>query len=348
MLLVADNCDHVLATAARVLGELLAAVPGLQVLATSRQPLGDSAERVLALRPLPLPADLRLNDIQAAPACQLFADRARAAAPGFALDSRSAPHVAAICGQLDGLPLAIELAAARTRSLDIEALADSIASHPALLEQSARTQRHRSLTAAIDWSWQLLDDQERALLSRLSALPAEFPLALAEAAWAGPPAADPRATLLRLADRSLVAVRVGEGEPASYRLLGVIRAFAAAHLPPAEADQVRAAHARYHRDLAARLARRLLGPGPEGGPAGVDAAAGSWRFGAPRSCARRRTARLSRRARRGSADAAGDRDHQADHCGPPGDLERCRAGAGGHSRDLPQPGRCGLARWSEP
>jgi predicted ATPase/DNA-binding CsgD family transcriptional regulator len=278
MLLVADNCDHVLATAARVLGELLAAVPGLQVLATSRQPLGDSAERVLALRPLPLPADLRLNDIQASPACQLFADRARAAAPGFALDSRSAPHVAAICGQLDGLPLAIELAAARTRSLDIEALADSIASHPALLEQSARTQRHRSLTAAIDWSWQLLDDQERALLSRLSALPAEFPLALAEAAWAGPPAADPRATLLRLADRSLVAVRVGEGEPASYRLLGVIRAFAAAHLPPAEADQVRAAHARYHRDLAARLARRLLGPGPEGGPAGVDAAAGSWRF----------------------------------------------------------------------
>lgn len=262
MLIVADNCDHVVAAAAQVLGDLVRAVPDLRIIATSRQPLGIDAERVLPVGPLSVPSGDRLDDVRASAACRLFADRALAAAPGFVLGERSAPYVAAICGQLDGLPLAIELAAARARTLDIAALADSIASHSGLFEQPGKTERHRSLYAAIDWSWQLLDDSERALLGRLAALPGEFTLPLAEAACADPLSHSPRRTLLRLVDRSLVSVRLAAGEPARYRLLGVIRAFAREHLPPEVAEQVSSAHARYHRDLAVQMVRGHLGLAP--------------------------------------------------------------------------------------
>lgn len=241
LLLVADNCDQVIETAGSLLTALTRAVSGLRIVATSRQPLGVSEEQVLPVPPLDGPAGTTVAAVQASAAGRLFADRARAAFPQFRLDEASAPHVAAICLCLDSLPLAIELAAARVRTLDVATLAGSLTGHLELLAEPARVGRHRSLSAAIEWSWQLLDDAERGLLSRLAALPGEFTLALAEATVPGPGL---RPALLRLVDRSLVSVFLASGEPARYRLLGVIRAFAAGRAPVPEAE-VRRAHARY-------------------------------------------------------------------------------------------------------
>jgi hypothetical protein len=203
------------------------------------------------VRPLPAPDGTRPEDVRASASGLLFLDRAVAASPRFGLDDRSAPHIAAICRRLDGLPLAIELAAARVRSLDVMELADSLQRRPGVLEQPARTGRHKSLSAAIEWSWRLLDDTERNLLRRLAVLPGEFPLALAEAACADAAGADIRPVLMRLVEQSLVSVRLPAGEPARYWLLAVIRAFALAHPDPVADGQVARAHAeavraRYH------------------------------------------------------------------------------------------------------
>jgi predicted ATPase len=176
-------------------------------------------------------------------------DRAQAASPQFRLDEATAPHVADICRRLDGLPLAVELAAARVRTVDVASLADSLTGRLQLLEQAAGAGRHRSLAAAIQWSWELLDQAERDLLGRLAALPGEFTLAMAEAVAPSGAAADQRATLLRLVDRSLISIALTAGQPARYRLLGTIRAYAAERAPAAAA-QVRQAHARYCCELA--------------------------------------------------------------------------------------------------
>ena len=126
LLLIADNCEHVLDPAGELLGALARGVPGLRVLATSREPLGLDAEQVLELGPLAVPSGPRPDDVRRSAAGLLFLDRARAAAPRFRLDEAAAPHVAAICRRLDGLPLAIELAAARLRSLDPAGLAGNL------------------------------------------------------------------------------------------------------------------------------------------------------------------------------------------------------------------------------
>ncbi|MGE5136508.1 MAG: ATP-binding protein [Gemmatimonadota bacterium] len=265
LLIVADNCDHVITAAGELLTALTRAVPGLRIIATSRQPLGVSEEHVLPVPPLAGPADARPASVAGSAAGRLFLDRAQAAAPEFRLDAVTAPHVAAICRRLDGLPLAIELAAARARSLDVAALADSLTDQVQLLAQPGGAGRHRSLAAAIEWSWQLLDETERDLLSRLAALPGEFTLALAEAVTPGLAAGGLRAALLRLADRSLVSVLLGGG-PARYRLLGVIRAFVAGRAP-GPAAEVRRAHAHYFSALAAADARAHCQPATAGPPA---------------------------------------------------------------------------------
>jgi predicted ATPase/DNA-binding CsgD family transcriptional regulator len=243
LLLIADDCDQVTAAAAGQLTALARAVPGLRIIATCRTPLGVSEERVLPVPPLACPAGPEPAAVRESPAGRLFTDRARAAAPQFRLDEDTAPHIADICRRLDGLPLAIELAAARVAALDVAALADSLADCLALLEQAGRAERHRSLTAAIEWSWQLLDETERDLLGRLAALPGEFTLAMVDAVAPGP-AAGQRAALLRLADRSLISVTLVTGQAARYRLLGTVRAYAAERVPGVAA-RVRQAHARY-------------------------------------------------------------------------------------------------------
>ena len=271
LLVVVDNCEHVIGAAGEALGALARAVPGLHLLATSREPLAVDAERVLPLRPLGVPAGPSPQDVLASPAGQLFTDRALAASPGFRLDEASAPHIAAICGRLDGLPLAIELAAARVRNLDVMELAEGLMHWSGVLERPTGTGRHKSLSSAIEWSWQLLDDTERGLLGRLAVLPGEFTLALAEIISPRTATGDARSTLLRLVEQSLVSMRLPAGEPARYWLLAVIRAFAAEHADPAADEEVGRAHALFFCDAAAAAAHAHYHPTPATPPrAGFD------------------------------------------------------------------------------
>ncbi len=143
---------------------------------------------------------------------------------------------------------------AEVRTLDLVTLADSLTSHLLLLERPEAGGRHRSLTAAIEWSWQLLDQAERDLLCRLAALPADFTLSMAQAVAPGQTEANLQTCLLRLADRSLISVTLAAGQPARYRLLGTIRAYAAGRAPEVAA-QVRHAHARHCCELAAAKVR---------------------------------------------------------------------------------------------
>jgi predicted ATPase/DNA-binding CsgD family transcriptional regulator len=243
MLLVADNCEHVADTAGDVLGALVRGISSLHVLATSRTPLGVDAEHVLPVRPLGVPAGTSPEDVQGCAAGQLFLDRARAASPRFRLDEASAPHVATICRRLDGLPLGIELAAVRVRNLDVMELAEGLQHRLGTMERPPRADRHKSLSSAIAWSWQLLDDAERSLLRRLAVLPGEFTLALVEAIGSEPAVADLRPVLMRLVEQSLVSMRLPEGEPARYWLLGVIRVFVLEQVDPASDERVMTAHA---------------------------------------------------------------------------------------------------------
>jgi predicted ATPase/DNA-binding CsgD family transcriptional regulator len=260
VLLVADDCDQVAAVVAGQLTALVRAAPGLRVVVTCRQPLGVSEEQVLPVAPLACPAGSELAAVLESGAGRLFLDRARAVSPQFTLDEGTAEQVAVICRSLDGLPLAIELAASRARTLDLAALADSLTCHLQLLERPAGTGRHRSLAAAIEWSWQLLDPAERGLLGRLAALPGDFTLAMARAV-AGARPADLETCLLRLADRSLISATLAAGQPARYRLLGTIRAYAAGQVPEVTA-QVQRAHARYCCELAAAEIQARCQPGP--------------------------------------------------------------------------------------
>src|SRR5262249_32689173 len=171
-----------------------------------------------------VPGGSEPEDVRAAPAGRLFLDRARAASPMFRLDQASAPHVATICARLDGLPLAIELAAARIRNLGVMELAEGLQHRLGVLDRPARAGRHRSVPSEIEWSWQLLGEEERGLLCHLAPLPGEFTLAVAQAV--GPAGDDVPSVLVRLVEQSLVSMRLPPGEPARYWLLGVIRAFA--------------------------------------------------------------------------------------------------------------------------
>ena len=261
LLLVADDCDQVTGAAAEQLTALVRAVPGLRVVATSRQPLGVSEEQVLPVPPLACPAGAGLAAVQQSEAGRLFLDRARAASPQFRLDEGAAAHVADICRRLDGLPLAIELAATRVRTLDLATLADSLTSQLRLLERPAAAGRHRSLAAAIEWSWELLDQDERDLLGRLAALPGDFTVAMAQAVAPARAGADVEVGLLRLADRSLVSVTLAVGQPARYRLLDTIRAYAAGQSAEV-AVYVRHAHARYCCGLALAEVRARGRPRP--------------------------------------------------------------------------------------
>jgi hypothetical protein len=263
-LLVLDNVDRVGPAARAFVRRLLVAAPALVVLATSRAPLGDGGETVYALPTL----DTNSPD---APARRLFVDRAQAARPGLRLSNDELAAVRRICHRLDGLPLAIELAAARVRHLDVDELDARLADGLDALERDGGG-RHDTLEAAFEWTWSLLDDDERAVLSRLAALPRTFDIQLA-GAINGPGAGR---IVLRLLDRSLVAPAVAESRleppiqllstapqqpsnapaPRRFRLLDVLRHFAIARTPATVIDEVRDAHLRYHTEQAVELAAR--------------------------------------------------------------------------------------------
>ena len=184
-LLILDNCEHVIEAAALLAARLLADCPGVQVLATSREPLRIGGESLHVVAPLPAPPATETGpgaDSHSFPAVRLFADRAAAVLPDFELDVGNAAPVAQICRTLDGMPLAIELAVPWLRTLTPAQLADRLDDRFALLTGGSRTSlpRHQTLRATVDWSWQLLSGPERALARRLAVFPGGATLTAAE------------------------------------------------------------------------------------------------------------------------------------------------------------------------
>jgi len=251
LLLVLDNCEHVLDAAAALARDLLEASPGLRVLATSRQPLGVGGETVWRVPSLGLPPDAA-DPLAAAgsDAVRLLADRAAAALPGYELAGDDALLAAAVCRRLDALPLAIELVAGRLPALTLGEVAALLDRRLALLAStgSGRRSRHETMDAAIDWSHELLEPAERVLFRRLSVFAGSFCLEAAEAVATGPAVLP---VLLRLIDKSMVVTdRTGSGQT-RYRLLETMREYAADRLDEAgEAEVVRGRHARWYQDLA--------------------------------------------------------------------------------------------------
>ncbi len=226
--LVLDNFEHVL-DAAPELASVMASTPDVPVLATSRTALRISGEHEYTLAPLELPAHASPSEIRASAAVRLFAERARAAQPGFELDDANAATVAEICRQLGGLPLAIELAAARLKLLGPDALLDRLDRQLKVLTHGAQDlpERQQTVRATIDWSYGLLAERERALLARLGVFTGGADLAALEAVCAFD--RDPLEVLdsaQTLAENSLLSVVAGHGESRRFELLHVVREFA--------------------------------------------------------------------------------------------------------------------------
>ncbi|MDQ4098107.1 MAG: adenylate/guanylate cyclase domain-containing protein, partial [Actinomycetota bacterium] len=266
LLVVLDNCEHVLAAAAALAGRLLRVAPSLRILATSRQSLGVPGEQLLPLGPLDFPDPAHLPSIEELAgydAVALFGDRARAAQPGFALDADTAATVATVCARLDGIPLAIELAAARLRSLTLNELAHGLEDRFELLAGGGEGSlgHHQTLRATLDWSWALLDPRAAAVARRLAVFPGSFELGAAEAVaddgtlevWVGDVLSD-------LVDKSLVVA----GHPWSnrYWMLETVRAYAAERLKGAgEEESARDRHLAWAAQLGDRAEPGYREPG---------------------------------------------------------------------------------------
>jgi predicted ATPase/DNA-binding SARP family transcriptional activator len=248
-LLILDNCEHLLDAAAVLADLLLARCPGLRILATSREPLGIAGEHLAQVPPLGLPpADATAAEALTHPAVRLFADRAAAAAPDFAVDDTTVTAVVEICRRLDGLPLAIELAAARLRSLPAAQIAARLDDRFRLLTGGSRAAlpRQRTLRAVVDWSWDLLSEPERALARRIAVFPAGVTAASAAAVGAGTHVApdDVPELLAALVDRSLLTLV--DRDHGRYRMLETIREYGIERLEEeGELAGVRTAHARH-------------------------------------------------------------------------------------------------------
>jgi predicted ATPase/DNA-binding SARP family transcriptional activator len=267
VLIVLDNCEHITAAAADLAARLLRACPELSVLATSREVLGVDGERQLAVPTLP-----------EADAVSFFEQRAQLVRPSFRLDDENVAAVRQVCRRLDGLPLAIELAAARLRILSVGQLAERLDDVFSVLVGGSRTspRRHQTLRATLDWSHDLLDDDERAAFRRLAVFAGGFTLAAAEQVVGGTDlGADPVLDLLtRLADKSLLRVDYagdstgsdgssasgGSSDEVRYHLLATVRDYAKERLAQAsEEDLARGAHLRYYADFVEQIEPRIGG-----------------------------------------------------------------------------------------
>jgi predicted ATPase len=255
LLLVLDNCEHVVDAAAEMAEALLHASPAARVIATSREPLRAESERLSRVLPLDVPTgDMpALEDLLRHGAAALFVARARAADLHLAPDRETAAAIGAICRRLDGIPLALELAAARASTLGLQRLASGLDDRFSLLTAGRRTAlpRHQTLRATLDWGYDLLSLSERAMLRRLSIFAGSFTLAAAGAVVASAEirASDVVDILANLVAKSLVTAEV-RGATVYYRTLETTRAYAREKLAEAgELEQAARRHAEYYRDL---------------------------------------------------------------------------------------------------
>ena len=267
-LLILDNCEHVVAAAAALADQILAGCPDVRVLVTSREPLRIPGESLWPVGPLPVPPPLGPVPGEQAPggngtgtaggqvagyaAVRLLADRAAAVRPGFTVNETNAGDVARICRALDGMPLAIELAAARLRTLSAAQLAERLDARFELLTGGSRTvPRHETLRAVVDWTWELLSEPEQVLARRLAVFPAGATLTAAEQVCqdGALPADAVLPAIFGLVEKSFLTV--AEDDEPRYRMLETIRAYCAERLAEAgEEDRVRGAFARYFLRLA--------------------------------------------------------------------------------------------------
>lgn len=262
LLLLLDNCEHVLGACAELVSTLLRACPGVIILATSREGLGVSGEHLHRVPSLAVPAtlyDLPLEQIARSPAVQLFMARAQAQRPELALTEQAAPYVVEICRRLDGIPLAIELAAARSRSLPLGAIAERLDERFRLLTTGPRDapQRHQTLRATMEWSWDLLSEREQASLARLSVFVGGWTVDAVEVADDAP-----RWETLDLLDglinKSLVEMDETGAEP-RYRVLETVRQYGLERLGAIGEVEAKSRHLAWCLELAQRAAPALTG-----------------------------------------------------------------------------------------
>lgn len=266
-LLIVDNCEHMISGAAEFVADLVAGAPECKVVATSRELLGVSGEVAYGMPSLAMPRRGEKTDLAELiryDAVRLFLERAQAGQPNFHITEAIAPSVAEICRRLDGMPLALELAAARLRTFSPKQIAENLDQRFRLLTGGSRTAlpRQQTLSAAIDWSYRLLEEPERRLFERLSVFQGGFTLEAVEDVCT-----DDELDVLSvlellpsLVDKSLVAVDT-EGDDARYRLLETLRQFARDRLDESgSADEFRLRHARWFRDLSVEAGKNIRGP----------------------------------------------------------------------------------------
>ena len=267
LLLVLDNCEHLLDATARLADAILRDAPGVRIVATSREGLAVEGERVMPLRSLPVPDPTfaELEQIAASDAVQLFGERAEAARPGFSLEAGNATAVVDICRRLDGMPLAIELAAARIASMSPAEVAERLDERFRLLTGGRRTsvERHQTLRSTVDWSYSLLSPAEESVFDRLGVFVGGFDTRAAEAVGSGDgiEAWDVVDALSSLVAKSMVNVDEMADGTTRYELLETLRAYARERLDEAGvADEYRRRHAEHYAAFAERTGRGLLGP----------------------------------------------------------------------------------------
>jgi len=268
VLLLLDNCEHVIDEAASAARTLLRALPRLQLLATSRQALGIEGETLYRVPSLTLPGPAESAspaEVLASEAAQLFIDRALAVQPGFALTNRNAAAIAQVCRQLDGIPLALELAAARLTALSVQEIARRIDDRFRLLTGGLRTAlpRQRTLRALVDWSYDLLTAGERSVLDALAVFAGSFSLEGAErvAADAAESAHGVLDAIDHLVGKSLLIAEARDGADTRYRLLETIKQYASEKLIESGlGDATRRRHFAYFARLAGTAAKALAGP----------------------------------------------------------------------------------------
>jgi len=262
-LVILDNCEHVAPGAAEVVRALLAAGPGAKVLASSREPLRIAGETTYALPPLATPAvDAGFSLLARNDAVRLFAERGASARPGFAIGELNAPAVARICRRLDGIPLAIELAAARVRTMSVDAIEARLSDRFRLLTggDASALPRQQTLRGCIEWSHDLLSPPERALMRRIAVFAGDFPLQSAEQVLADDhlEEAEVAGLLAQLVEKSLAEYDAAADR---YRQLETVRQFAAERLAASgEEEALRARHFDVHAAFAESAINRLTGP----------------------------------------------------------------------------------------